>query len=122
MEVDAALTADLVLVALHDRDLQKLLGQQTAKVCASGPARRLWLQRCKANHHSHQLRQHCASKRIQLQCASGMKGSSAQHGCCVSTQHGCCVTPVHCGQAKGVWSTAGTAGNCKGSQPATPGE
>lgn len=33
MEIDAALTADYVLVALHDRDLQTLLDQQTAKVC-----------------------------------------------------------------------------------------
>jgi glycerophosphoryl diester phosphodiesterase len=32
MEVDASLTSDLVLVALHDRDLQQLLGQPTAKV------------------------------------------------------------------------------------------
>lgn len=33
MEIDAALTADLVLVALHNRDLQKLLGQSDAQVC-----------------------------------------------------------------------------------------
>lgn len=32
MEIDAALTADLVLVALHDRDLQQMLGQSDAKV------------------------------------------------------------------------------------------
>ena len=32
IEVDAALTSDLQLVALHDRDLQKLLGQPNAKV------------------------------------------------------------------------------------------
>jgi glycerophosphoryl diester phosphodiesterase len=32
MEVDVSLTSDLVLVALHDRDLQQLLGQPTAKV------------------------------------------------------------------------------------------
>lgn len=34
MEVDVSLTSDLVLVALHDRDLQQLLGQPTAKVGA----------------------------------------------------------------------------------------
>lgn len=32
IEVDAALTADLQLVALHDRDLQRLIGQPTVKV------------------------------------------------------------------------------------------
>lgn len=32
MEVDASLTSDLQLVALHDRDLQRLLGQPDAKV------------------------------------------------------------------------------------------
>jgi phosphopantothenate synthetase len=32
MEVDTVLTADLVLVALHDRDLQQMLGQSDAKV------------------------------------------------------------------------------------------
>lgn len=35
MEIDAALTADLVLVALHDRDLQQMLGQSDAKVGAA---------------------------------------------------------------------------------------
>lgn len=33
MEIDAALTADGVLVALHDRDLAQLLGRPTARVC-----------------------------------------------------------------------------------------
>jgi glycerophosphoryl diester phosphodiesterase len=42
MEIDAALTADLVLLALHDRDLQKLLDQPTAKVRMPRPARRRW--------------------------------------------------------------------------------
>lgn len=32
MEVDASLTADLRLVAVHDRDLQKLLGRKDVKV------------------------------------------------------------------------------------------
>lgn len=36
MEIDAALTSDLVLVALHDRDLQQLLGQPGVQVSCTG--------------------------------------------------------------------------------------
>jgi len=32
MEVDASITADLQLVAVHDRDLRTLLGRQDVKV------------------------------------------------------------------------------------------